>query len=197
MKDAYQKQSRPIISLPSKRLREGSCSDGSQSQIRNNSRRRENCRRTEANSEEHGRWAQRGRSNGPIPFRISVFFVAPRVTRTPARKNYIRNPQFCTLGHQIPFLLKKRVRKPYTNSRQLDVFANFTAGILQKLHRHPDMKRITTGNQFSWGQMDQRRVVFLRSACLTRNQNKLQQSDWTGTFVMSSVLSGPRHTKVS
>ena len=66
MKDAYQKQSRPIISLPSKRLREGSCSDGSQSQIRNNSRRRENCRRTEASSEEHGRWAQRGRSNGPI-----------------------------------------------------------------------------------------------------------------------------------
>merc|ERR1719409_1817416 len=55
MKDAYQKQSRPIISLPSKRLREGSCSDGSQSQIRNNSRRRENCRRTEASSEEHGR----------------------------------------------------------------------------------------------------------------------------------------------
>ena len=101
-------------------------------------------------------------------FRISVFFVALRVTRTPARKNYIRNPQFCTLGHQIPFLLKKRVRKPYTNSRQLDVFANFTAGILQKPHRHPDMKRITTGNQLSWGQMDQRRVVFLRSACLTR-----------------------------
>ena len=66
MKDASQKQSRPIIAPTSKRLREGSCGDGYEGQIRINSRRRENCRRTEASSEEYGRGAQRGRSNGLI-----------------------------------------------------------------------------------------------------------------------------------